>query len=344
MASNPYHDPSKPHHTPEGFRNNYTSSVNKSAAELLRWRREAARQGLPRPPLEPVPTAAADLAFIHANTGTGAARQPAVTWIGHVTMLVQAGGLNVLTDPVFGDRASPLAFAGPRRAQPPGVALADLPAIDVVLLSHNHYDHLDASSVEALDRRAKGSTLFLVPLGLKPWLARRGIGNAVELDWWEHHAVGGSEFHLTPVQHWSARGVGDRNRTLWGGWACFSPGLHWYFSGDSGYTKDFADTGERFAARNGPGGFDLALLGIGAYEPRWFMKEQHMNPAEAVQAHKDLRARQSIGVHWGTFSLTDEPLDEPPRALARARTEHGLAETDFSVMKIGETRRVAGRP
>ena len=209
-ADNPYYDPSKPHHTPEGFRNNYIDKVEKPVGHVLRWQWEAYRDGLPKPAQTPTPTVAPDLAQLRGYTPHA---QPTVTWIGHATLLVQAGGLNVLTDPVFSERASPLQIMGPKRAQPPGVAMDDLPPIDIVLISHNHYDHLDRSSVLLLAERGGGKTLFLVPLGLKPWMEKQGIANVVELDWWQHHDVGGVEFHLTPVQHWSARGVGDRSET-----------------------------------------------------------------------------------------------------------------------------------
>jgi N-acyl-phosphatidylethanolamine-hydrolysing phospholipase D len=238
--------------------------------------------------------------------------------------------------------ASPVQFAGPRRAQPPGIAMAQLPPIDVVVISHNHYDHLDRDSVVRLAERAPGKTLFLAPLGLKTWLEEQGVREVVELDWWDAHLHRGVEFRLVPVQHWSSRSLGDRNRTLWGGWAVFAPDLHWYFSGDSGYSRDFADARERFASRQ-PDGFDLAVLAIGAYEPRWFMQAQHMNPAEAMQAHNDLGARRSLGIHWGTFNLTDEALDQPPRDLVRARQAQGVGEQDFFVLGIGETRRLEPR-
>jgi N-acyl-phosphatidylethanolamine-hydrolysing phospholipase D len=332
-AGNPYFDPAKPHHTPDGFRNNYIEQVDKPLGDLLRWQWEAFRNHLPPPPREPVPTVVPDLAALQGNT-IGA---PSVTWLGHASTLVQSGGLNILTDPVFSERASPVQFSGPRRAQPPGIAPAQLPPIDVVLISHNHYDHLDRASVLLLSERSGGKTLFLVPLGLKPWFAQQGIDNAIELDWWDVHMHRGVEFRLVPVQHWSARSLGDRNRTLWGGWAVLAPDLHWYFSGDSGYSRDFADT------RGRVGGLDLALLAIGAYEPRWFMQAQHMNPAEAVQAHKDLGARRSIGIHWGTFNLTDEALDQPPRELAQARQAQGIGEQDFFVLRIGETRKLEPR-
>ena len=345
-SENPYYDPAKPHHTPQGFRNNYSDKVEKSLGHVLRWQWEAYRDDLPKPAQTPTPQVAPDLALLKSYT---AAAAPTVTWIGHATLLVQAGGLNVLTDPVFSERASPLQIMGPKRAQPPGVAMDDLPPIDVVLISHNHYDHLDRNSVLLLAERARlagTQTLFLVPLGQKPWMEKQGITNAFELDWWQHHDVGGVEFHLTPVQHWSARGLGDRSETLWGGWAVLSKDLHWYFGGDTAYSKDFVDTRAQFAPRQTEalgGGFDLALLPIGAYAPRWFMREQHANPEEAVQIHLDLGAKRSVGMHWGTFSLTDEPMDQPPIDLMEARVKQNLDEADFSVLKIGETRRVPVR-
>lgn len=351
-AVNPYYDASRPHHTPEGFRNNYAPSVNKSRADLLRWMWESWRNDLPRPPATPTPVQAPDLAAIEVRSAAraqpGAPSQPAITWIGHASVLVQAGRLNVLTDPIFSERASFLSFIGPKRAQAPGLALKDLPPIDVVLISHNHYDHLDKQTVVDLAARSSGKipTLFLVPLGVKPWFTSLGITNVIEMDWWDQHLHKGVEFNFTPVQHWSARSLGDRSQTLWGGFAVFAPDFHWYYTGDTGYSKDFSDTRERFAARH-PGGFDLALIPVGGYEPRWFMKEQHINPAEAVQVHKDLGARRSVGVHWGTFNLTDESLDQPPRELALARQAQGLRDEEFSVMRIGETRPLparAGKP
>jgi N-acyl-phosphatidylethanolamine-hydrolysing phospholipase D len=331
---NPYYDASKPHHTREGFRNNYNGQVAKSFAELMKWRFEALRDGLPKPPREPTPVATPEIDRLQANHS-----EASVTWIGHATALVQCGGLNVITDPVFSDRASPVSFAGPKRAQPPGIALADLPPIDVVLISHNHYDHLDVDSVRTISDRTNGHALVLVPLGLKAYLEQRGVRNVAELDWWDHRDVNGVEFHLVPVQHWSARSLGDRNETLWGGWAVFARDLRWYFSGDTGYTKDFEDTRAKLSSHARDGTlFDIALLAIGAYQPRWFMRAQHMDPAEAVQAHKDLGARRSLGIHWGTFQLTDEPLDAPPRDLAAARDAAGLKPDDFFVLKIGETR------
>src|ERR1700722_310148 len=207
-----------PHHTPRGFRNNYVSSVTKSLGDILRWQFQRLRAGLPPPPRLATPCQKADLQFIHRNARPQG-MTPASTWIGHATTLVQASGLNVLTDPVFSRRASPLRFAGPARAYPAGLSIGELPPIDVVVISHNHYDHLDRHSILALARQNGGPPLFLVPLGIKPWLAKQKITRVVELDWWEAYEHAGVKFHFTPIQHWSARTLGDRNKTLWGGWA-----------------------------------------------------------------------------------------------------------------------------
>ena len=331
----------KAHHTPTGFKNNYEKQVNKSFGDFLRWQWES--WSIDKTASSPTPSVQADLALLKAPT------LPTVTWIGHATALVQANGLNVLVDPIFSERASPVQIFGPKRAQPPGVAIADLPHIDAVLISHNHYDHLDRASVAQLDEKAKAAgktTLFIVPLGLKAWFNGIGIDSVVELDWWESHKIQGVEFHLTPVQHWSARSVNDRSATLWGGWAVLGADFHWYYAGDTGYSRDFADTAKHFASRQTEalgGGFDLALIPVGAYEPRWFMSQQHVNPMESVRIHQDVGAKRSIGVHWGTFSLTDEPLDQPPRDLVAARQVLGVKEADFGVLAIGESKQFSKR-
>lgn len=338
------------HHRRGGFQNNYTAFEPKSLADVLRWRLNATRRHLPPPPSAPVPQVAPDLPFLQANARAGAAMQPAVTWIGHSTALVQCSGLTLLTDPVFGERASPVPFAGPKRHQPPGVALADLPHVDLVLVSHDHYDHLDDSSVRALNAQPGGPPCFIVPLGLKDWLARRGITNAVELDWWQTHPVpapaGPVDVTLVPAQHWSSRSLTDRMRTLWGGFAVLAPDCHLFFAGDTGYSRDFADIRDHFRPRQSAeqgGGFDLALLPIGAYAPRWFMAVQHVDVAEAVKIHLDLGTKRSMGVHWGTFELTDEALDAPPQALVAERKAQGLTEGDFFVLAVGETKRLPPR-
>jgi N-acyl-phosphatidylethanolamine-hydrolysing phospholipase D len=333
--------PAKAHHTPTGFKNNYAQQVNKSFSDFIRWQWES--WGIDKTASSPAPSVTADIAQLTSPAS------PTVTWIGHATALVQANGLNVLVDPIFSERASPVQIFGPKRAQAPGVTMADLPNIDVVLISHNHYDHLDRISVAQLDEKAKAAgktTLFMVPLGLKAWFNGIGIDSVVELDWWEQHKIQGVEFHLTPVQHWSARSINDRSNTLWGGWAVLGADFHWYYAGDTGYSRDFADTAKQFAPRQTEalgGGFDLALVPIGAYEPRWFMSQQHVNPMESVRIHQDVGAKRSIGVHWGTFALTDEPLDQPPRDLAIARQALDVKEADFGVLAIGESRQFAKR-
>lgn len=354
LILNPYYDAARPHHRPHGFQNRYGDFTPRGLRDLLRWRREARRAGSPHAPREVPRVVAPDHAFLRANAEAGAAMQPALTFIDHSSMLAQlpagAGSLTLLTDPVFSDRASPLPFIGPRRMQAPALAAAQLPHVDLVLISHNHYDHLDTASVRALAAQAGGPPLFIVPLGIRPWLARHGVRGAVGLDWWNTHLVqtGGAvaEATLTPAQHWSGRGLRDRLARLWGGFAVLTPEFHLFFAGDTGYSPDFTDIRSHFAARQGAaqgGGFDASLILVGAYEPRWFMREQHVDPREAVQIHLDLGAKRSFGIHWGTFALTDEALDQPPRDLAAARAARGLGEADFSVMAIGETRTLPRR-
>jgi N-acyl-phosphatidylethanolamine-hydrolysing phospholipase D len=339
--------PASAHHRDGGFQNNDIAFEPKGLGPLLRWRFEALRDGKPAPAATPTPMVAPDLAFIGSNARAGLAMEPAVTWVGHATVLAQMGGLNILTDPAFSDRVSPFSSIGPKRFVAPGVSLAQLPHIDAVLVSHNHYDHLDERSVRALNAQPGGPPLFLVPLGNRAWMLDRGISNVIELDWWQAHRLGEVELVLTPVQHWSGRGLTDRLSTLWGGWAVFAPDLHLFFTGDTGYSRDFTRIRERFAPRQRPGpggGFDIALIAVGAYEPRWFMADQHVNPAEAVQIHLDVAARRSLGIHWGTFALTDESLDTPPLHLAQARRDKGVADEDFFVVAIGETRKLPRRP
>jgi N-acyl-phosphatidylethanolamine-hydrolysing phospholipase D len=335
-----------PHHRDGTFQNNYIEFQPRGLGALARWKFEAWREGVPMPPQAPTPTIVPDLGLIQSNAKAGARMVPTVTWIGHATVLVQLGGLNVLTDPIFAARASPLSFIGPARAQKPGLWLHELPHIDVVVISHNHYDHLDDASAKSLAAQAGGPPLFVVPLGLKAWFAARDITQVVELDWWQSHRLGEVEIVLTPVQHWSGRGLTDRMATLWGGYALFAPNLHLFFAGDTGYSKDFADIRARFAERQSAaqgGGFDIALLPIGAYAPRWFMQDQHVNPDEAVRIHRDLGAKASLGIHWGTFELTDEALDEPPRLLAQARRTLGVADAAFFTLAVGQTRRLPPR-
>jgi N-acyl-phosphatidylethanolamine-hydrolysing phospholipase D len=311
----------------DGFRNNYPHPPK---ASFWAWQWQRLREGLPEPPPQGWNLPARK---IDPQQLAGAASNPSMTWIGHATMLVRLAGKTVLFDPIFSQRAGPLSFVGPKRLVPLPIDIADLPRIDVVLISHNHYDHLDDESVRQLAALPSGSPRFLVPLGLKAWFAERGIERVDEYDWWQATDEGALRITLVPVQHWSRRTLADTNATLWGGWVVEGEGLRIIHAGDSGYSKDFRDIGERF------GGFDMAFLPIGAYAPRWFMQVMHMDVPEALKVRADLRAARAIGIHWGTFeALADEPPDEPPRWLARQREETGLRVDEFDVMEIGETR------
>jgi L-ascorbate metabolism protein UlaG (beta-lactamase superfamily) len=255
----------------------------------------------------------------------------AVTFIGHSTFLLQLPGLNVLTDPVFASRAGPLGLFGPRRARPPALRLAVLPRVDVVVLSHCHYDHLDLAALRWLHRQHR--PVVVTTLGNRAWLEARGVGRVREFDWWESgDAAPALRVTCTPAQHFAARTPWDRNRTLWGGFMLHGASGRILFAGDTGWAPHFAAIRARLGAP------DLALLPIGAYEPRWFMTAVHMNPAEAVQAHLALGARQSLGMHHATFQLTDEAMDAPERGLAEARTALGVEDTAFTTLDFGETR------
>ncbi len=256
-------------------------------------------------------------------------RNPSITWIGHSTMLVRMDGVTFLTDPIFSERASPVGFAGPKRLVPPGVPLQDLPDIDFVLLSHDHYDHTDVPSVQAL--AARGAR-FIVPLGLGE-LVRAAGGDAVELDWWQTDEIGPIRIHCVPAQHFCGRSLADGNRRLWAGWVVEGPTRRFYHAGDTGYFKGFAEIGKRL------GPIDLAAIPIGAYDPRPIMHSVHLNPEEAMQAAVDMSAARVIGMHFGTFDLTDEPLDEPPRRFHAAAEQHGLEVDQAWTLDVGESRR-----
>ena len=301
------------------FRNNYIGSIAKPFSELRK------AFDAERPPVISFPLAKNDPAFLRSNSSERTA-----TWIGHCTFLLQFDGLNILTDPHFTSRASPVSFAGPKRTTPVGLALEDVPKLDAVLISHNHYDHLDFSSVKMVKEHSPDATFF-VPLKLGYWFRREGAENVVELDWWQEGRFKDATITSVPTQHWSNRLYYDRNKTLWCGFVIDTGSFRFLFIGDTGYSRDFVDIKERF------GGFDLAAIPIGAYNPRWFMKDAHQNPEEAVQCMLDLNAKRALATHWGTFQLTFEEMDEPPRRLAAARAEAGLGEEDFVAMEHGET-------
>jgi N-acyl-phosphatidylethanolamine-hydrolysing phospholipase D len=235
--------------------------------------------------------------------------------------------VNILTDPIFNDRSSPLSFGGARRLMPPGLAFEDLPPIHAILISHNHYDHLDQHTVDRLRDNPK----YLVPLGLGQWFKKRKIENLIELDWWETSSALGLKFFCVPIQHFSGRSLFDRNKTLWSGWVVEGKIGRIFFVGDTGYSPVFKEIGERF------GPIRVSLIPIGAYMPRWFMKPFHVDPPEAIRIHQDTNSQQSIASHWGTFKLSDEPMEEPPLYLEEALKEAGLDKKDFLIMRFGET-------
>lgn len=253
-----------------------------------------------------------------------------ITFINHATALIQGCGINIITDPVFSKRVSPVSFAGPKRHRAAGLSIDALPPIDVVLISHTHYDHLDLRSLKKLKERDTPS--IIAPCNTSAIIKKSTGMAAIELSWWDQHTLSEQvTATLVPSRHWTSRRLGDHNTSLWGGFVITLPGGSVYFAGDTGYGN-----GEHFhEARKRLGPFRCALLPIGAYEPRWFMKSQHMNPAEAVQAYKDLGASHAIGIHHGTFQLTDEAHDAPKEDLAASLTEHGLSEQQFRALENG---------
>lgn len=321
---------SRSHHRPGGgFQNPWVSRAVPGFGSLLKWML-VHRTTRPRPK-DPHPSI-----FTRARpsfaTPRAAVSALTVTWVGHASLLIQLGGRNILTDPMWSERASPARFAGPRRWVPPGIALADLPPVDIVLQSHNHYDHLDSRTVRRLAREHPDAA-WVLPLGLAPFVHKRGvrIASIVELDWWQERTIQSVRVAATPAMHFSSRGIGDRGDTLWCGFALAAGERRVFFAGDTGFHPDFGAIGTRY------GPFDLALLPIGAYEPRWFMRYLHMNPEEAVEAFRAVNARVMVPIHWGTFKLTDEAMDEPPARARAAWLAAGLPRERYRQLAHGET-------
>ena len=331
------------HHLPSGrFRNPWPEAAGDDA---IRARfREFAREWMtkpmpPNPGPDMLPVGRTDLARPTARQG-----ELRVTWVGHATHFIQLPGLNLLTDPMWSARASPVRWIGTPRFVPATPALADLPRVDAVLLSHDHYDHLDRPTVVALKRRFGRDLTWVTPLGYRSWLRRVGFRRVIELDWWEEAQLphGGFRVVATPARHWTRRTFWSMNRRLWCSFAVVpsrAPGPRVYFGADSGYASCFRDIG----ARLGP--FDASILPIGAYEPRWFMCTSHVNPEEAVRIYHDLGAQGAfLPSHWGTFRLTFEDPLEPPERLRRAWASRGLRPDLLHVPRHGETvRLVTGR-
>jgi len=304
------------------FYNNHISHKMASFKEFWKWRKESTKP-------DPIsfPLAINDPTLLQQNK-----TQKTLTWIGHATFLLQIDGINILTDPHLTKRASPIIFAGPSRTTPPGLSIEDLPEIDIIVISHNHYDHLDYQTILKITRKQQSKQpLVLVPLKLKKLLESFGAKNVKELEWWDNTIFENLTIHSVPVQHWSNRSF-NTNKTLWCGWVFETQNYKCIFVGDTGYSKDFLTIQKKF------GFMDLSLIPIGAYAPRWFMKDHHCNVAEAIQIHKDLKSKKSIAMHWGTFQLSDEPMDEPPKLLKKLYLEKNLLKDDFIVMQHGESK------
>ena len=304
------------------FYNNYIDHKMTTFKQFWKWRKESKKP-------EPMsfPLAKNDPTFLQENRS-----QKTLTWIGHASFLIQIDGINILTDPHLTKRASPVVFAGPSRTTPPGLDINDLPEIDVIVISHNHYDHLDYQTILNITRKQiTNQPLILVPLKLKKLVESFGARNVKELGWWDTTNFKNLNIHAVPVQHWSNRSF-NTNKTLWCGWVFENKNFKCIFVGDTGYSKDFVAIQQRF------GHMDLSLIPIGAYAPRWFMKYHHCNVDEAIQIHKDLKSKKSIAMHWGTFQLTDEPMDEPIKLLKKLAPEKNLLSNEFVAMTHGESK------
>jgi len=309
------------HHLARGFQNLNPEYVYTMAG---RARRLLLRSGEPAPARGPVPTVLAnDGQALRAN-----GHHPTVTWIGHSTFLVQLDSVNILTDPHWGERASPIGFAGPRRLVPPGITFEDLPPIHAVVISHDHYDHLDETTVRRIAREHHAT--FFVPLGMKAWLADVGVHDVIELDWWETREFRGLVFTCTPAQHSSGRGLRDQNLRLWSSWVITGPTRRFFFAGDTGYDPSLAEIGRRL------GPFDLAAMPIGGYYAFPQRHPNHLNPEEAVALFEDVQGRLMVPMHWGTFDMNREPFREPPERLQQEALRRGIEER-IAVLSPGQT-------
>ncbi len=253
-----------------------------------------------------------------------------ITFIGHATTLIQTQGLNIITDPLYCERAGPYSWAGPKRFKRPGIRFEDLPKIDIILLSHNHYDHLDPVTLKRIQER--DDSRIITSLGVSLFLEKKNITHSTELDWWGIHEVNQDvRIHCVPARHFSGRGTVDRNTTLWSGFVLETSGGNIYFAADTGYDDlIFKQIGVTF------GQMRASIIPIGAYMPRWFMSPVHVDPEQAVMIHQDVRSQKSLGIHWGTFRLADEGMYDPPKELKASLAKAGLAEDSFVAIGEGE--------
>jgi N-acyl-phosphatidylethanolamine-hydrolysing phospholipase D len=331
-------DGSRPaHHTADGkYRIPWPMEVGderRGPRDMLRWQWERMRNGsAPNPGPGALPVVPHAVAVPRAP-----ADEIRVTWVGHASFIVQAGGLNLLTDPGWSRRASPSQWIGPARFVPPGVPFDDLPPIDAVLLSHDHYDHLDEGTVDRLRERFGAEVRWITPLGYRAWFGARKVENVTELDWWDETEIAGdagaTRVTCAPAQHWTRRTMREFNDRLWASYALALPdGRRIYFGGDSGYFGGYEEIGRRL------GPFAAVMMPVGAYDPRWFMRPAHMNPEEAVRAYRELGGGGAFfAMHWGTFRLTNEDPLEPPERTRRAWADAALPPEDLHVLRHGET-------
>jgi L-ascorbate metabolism protein UlaG (beta-lactamase superfamily) len=309
--------PLSEHYDGKRFFNPWGANNTKSLWDVLAWKLTSKAATWPEQEHKKIDA--------EALIAAGKSDQVHVTYIGHATTYIQNNKLSILTDPHFSHRASPLSFAGPSRIRKPAFEILQLPAVDIVLISHNHYDHLDLPTLKELEKRFHPH--FIVPLGNAELLKSEGLQKITELDWWEKF----ENIQLVPAQHWSARAVSDRNEALWGGYVITMSDQKIYFAGDTGYGPHFKMIGEK----SGP--IKLAILPIGAYEPRWFMKDQHLNPDDAIQAHLDLKSEGGFAIHFETFQLTDEGFDEPRNQLNELLKKYNVPPAAFLTPQFGET-------
>lgn len=328
----------KPAHHREdgGFRNPWPTADDRALGGLWRWVRvhRTTKSARPDRTAEEFPQAVPRIAMPRAS-----ATDVRITWVGHSTFLLQIGGLNVLTDPIWSARASPLSFVGPRRRVPALPAFEELPPIDIVLVSHDHYDHLDRVTVQRIASRHPNAR-WLLPLGVGRLVSAFGARDVHQMDWWEDLDCGALRATCTPAQHWSGRGAFDRGRSLWCGWAIRAGARAVWFAGDTALHPDIATIGRRL------GPFEAMLLPIGGIEPRWYMRRAHIDPAEAVEAYLAVQGMQQsaatlIAMHWGTFRIADEHLSVPPPLLRDAWSRAALPAERLWILSHGETRMLA---
>lgn len=322
------------HHTPQGFRNPPGSPhIRADAGTYWRFFGRMLRNSRWRWPLPDGHALGADATVRGWQDAAGG---PALLWLGHAAFLLRLGGRTILLDPYLGEKAGPVRGLSPRRFVPPALPPESLPPVDLLVISHNHYDHLCADTLRRLPNRA--DITVIVPLKLGGFFHRFGFREIIELDWHDSHAVDALTVTALPAIHWSKRTAGDTNRTLWAGFALQADGMRVYFAGDTAYGPVFAEIGERY------GPFDYGLVPIGAYEPRAIMAGHHTNPEEAVKLGRDIGAKRLVAMHWGTVMLTEEHPFEPPGRFRIAAGRHGYHEDDTWIMAIGETRRLAPAP